>query len=98
MPLLRTALIALSRNETLQDLITRVPASRKMAQRFVAGETLDEAIEAVRQLNRHGMIATLDHLGENVTTRAEAVAAADEYLVALDALDETGCGPMFRSS
>ena len=98
MPLLRTALIALSRNETLQDLITRVPASRKMAQRFVAGETLDEAIEAVRQLNRHGMIATLDHLGENVTTRAEAVAAADEYLVALDALDEPGCGPMFRSS
>jgi proline dehydrogenase len=58
--------------------------------RFVAGETLDEAIDAVRALNRQGMIATLDHLGENVATRNEAVGAADEYLIALDALDESG--------
>lgn len=90
MPVMRTALIALSRNKTLQDLIVRVPVSRKMAMRFVAGETLDEAIEAVRGLNRQGMIATLDHLGENVASREEAVSAADEYLIALDALDEAG--------
>jgi proline dehydrogenase len=90
MPVLRTALIALSRNKTLQDLIVRVPVSRRMAMRFVAGETLDEAVEAVRGLNRQGMIATFDHLGENVATREEAVAAADEYLIALDALDESG--------
>lgn len=90
MPVLRTALIALSRNKTLQDLIVRVPVSRRMAMRFVAGETVDEAVEAVRGLNRQGMIATFDHLGENVATRAEAVAAADEYLIALDALDESG--------
>jgi proline dehydrogenase len=90
MPLMRTALIALSRNKTLQHLIVRVPVSRRMAMRFVAGETLDEAIEAVRKLNQQGMIATLDHLGENVATREEAVAAADEYLIALDALDESG--------
>ena len=64
MPVMRTALIALSHNKTLQDLIVRVPVSRKMAMRFVAGETLDEAIEAVRGLNQQGMIATLDHLGE----------------------------------
>ena len=44
-----------------------------MAMRFVAGETLDEAIEAVRELNRQGMLATLDHLGENVATRDEAI-------------------------
>jgi proline dehydrogenase len=90
MPVMRTALIALSRNKTLQDMIVRVPVSRKMAMRFVAGETLDEAVEAVRGLNRQGMIATLDHLGENVATREEAVTAADEYLIALDALDESG--------
>lgn len=90
MPVMRTALIALSRNKTLQDLIVRVPVSRKMAMRFVAGETLDDAIAAVRELNRQGMIATLDHLGENVASRDEAVTAADEYLIALDALDESG--------
>lgn len=90
MPVMRTALIALSKNKTLQNLIVRVPLSRKMARRFVAGETLEEAIAAVADLNRQGMIATLDHLGENVATREEAVAAADEYLIALDALDECG--------
>ncbi len=90
MPVMRTALIALSRNKTLQNLIVRVPVSRKMARRFVAGETLEEAIEAVRQLNGQGMLATLDHLGENVATEAEAISAADEYLIALDALAESG--------
>ncbi len=90
MSVMRTALIALSRNKALQDLIVRVPISRKMARRFVSGETLDEALDAVRELNRAGMIATLDHLGENVASQAEAVAAADEYLVLLDAIDESG--------
>jgi proline dehydrogenase len=90
MPVMRTALIALSRNKTVQNLIVQVPVSRQMARRFVAGETLDEAIEVVRQLNRQGMLATLDHLGENVASRAEAISAADEYLIALDALAESG--------
>lgn len=90
MSVMRTALIALSRNKALQDLIVSVPISRKMARRFVSGETLDEALDAVRELNRAGMIATLDHLGENVASQAEAVAAADEYMVLLDAIDESG--------
>ncbi len=86
MSLLRSTLIALSRNRGLQDLIVRVPVSRRMARRFVSGETLEDALAAVQNLNRQGMLATLDHLGENVTNRAEAIAAADEYLVALEAL------------
>lgn len=89
MPVMRTALIALSRNKTLQNLIVRIPISRKMARRFVAGETLEEAIEVVRRLNHQGMLATLDHLGENVATETEAISAADEYLIALDALAES---------
>lgn len=88
MSLMRTSLIALSRNRNLRDLIVRVPLARQMARRFVPGETLDDAIRAVRHLNDQGMLATLDHLGENVATAAEAVAAADEYLAALDALTE----------
>lgn len=88
MSLLRSTLIALSRNRTLQELIIRVPVSRRMARRFVSGETLEDALAAVQNLNRQGMLATLDHLGENVTNQAEAIAAADEYLVALDALHQ----------
>ncbi len=86
MPVLRTALIALSKNKAIQDLIVRIPISRKMSRRFISGETLEDAVTAVQALNAQGMLATLDHLGENVSSEAEAVAAADEYLVALDAL------------
>ena len=87
MSIMRTTLIALSKNKTLQDLIVRIPVSRKMARRFVPGETLADAIAGVKQLNSQGILASLDHLGENVASEAEALAAADEYLVALDALD-----------
>jgi proline dehydrogenase len=83
-------LIALSHNRPLQDAIVRVPVSRRMARRFVAGETLQDALTAVLNLNDQGMVATLDHLGENVTTQAEAIAAADEYLLALEALNLAG--------
>lgn len=86
MSVMRTVLIALSKNKALQDLIVRVPVSRRMARRFVAGETLEDAIAAVKGLNAQGMLATLDHLGENIASEAEARAAADEYLVALEAL------------
>ncbi|MCX7707732.1 MAG: proline dehydrogenase family protein [Anaerolineae bacterium] len=89
MPVLRSILIALSRNKQLQDLIVRFPVSRRMARRFVAGETLEDAIAAVKTLNAQGMMATLDHLGENVTSEAEACAAADEYLTALEAIFAT---------
>ncbi|PKO23306.1 MAG: proline dehydrogenase [Chloroflexi bacterium HGW-Chloroflexi-1] len=87
MSLMRTALIALSRNHALQDLIVRVPVSRRMARRFVAGEALDDAIAAVKELDTQGMLATFDHLGENVSNVAAATVAADEYLIALDALN-----------
>ena len=86
MSLMRTTLIALSHNRALQNAIVRVPVSRRMARRFVAGEALADAIVAVEALNAQGMLATLDHLGENVAKQAEATAAADEYLIALDAL------------
>jgi proline dehydrogenase len=87
---MRSALIALSRNYAVQDLIVRVPISRRMARRFVAGETLADAIAAVLNLNDQGLLATLDHLGENVSSEAAAIAAADEYLLALEALHIAG--------
>jgi proline dehydrogenase len=90
MPIMRTALISLSHNRALQDAIVRVPVSRRMARRFVAGETLEEAIAAVLDLNERGMGATLDHLGESVTSEAEATTAANDYLLALESLKAAG--------
>jgi proline dehydrogenase len=83
MPATRTALIALSSNQYLQNALPRFPASRRVARRFVAGEGLEDAIVAVRALNARGLCGSLDHLGENVTSEAEAAAARDEYLRAL---------------
>jgi proline dehydrogenase len=90
MPIMRTALISLSHNRALQGATVRVPVVRRMARRFVAGETLTEAISAVLDLNERGMVATLDHLGENVTTEGDATAAANDYLLALEALKAAG--------
>ena len=51
-----------------------------MARRFVAGETLDEAIAAARRCNELGMMVSLDYLGENVSTTSDAQRARDAYL------------------
>jgi proline dehydrogenase len=63
---------------------------RTMARRFVAGETLPEAIGAVRQINARGMTASLDHLGENVTSDEEARAAVRDYCALLDEIGRAG--------
>ena len=51
-----------------------------MARRFVAGETLEEAVAAARDCNNQGMLASLDYLGENVSSTADAHRARDAYL------------------
>jgi len=61
-----------------------------MAHHFVAGETLDEAIAAVQTLNRQGLLATLDHLGENVTSETEARDGTTEILDLLEAIEASG--------
>jgi proline dehydrogenase len=64
---------------------TSAPA-RRLASRFVAGDGLADALEAGRRINGEGISLTLDHLGENVTSLAEAERSRDVYLRALDAL------------
>ena len=64
--------------------------ARRLATRFVAGETLDQAITVARKLKSEGITVTLDHLGESVTNLEEAAAARDVYLAVLDALHGEG--------
>jgi proline dehydrogenase len=65
-------------------LFTRTRVGRRVALRFVAGDTLDAAVVAVRRLNSAGMTVSLDHLGEHVTDLAAAGAARDAYLACID--------------
>jgi proline dehydrogenase len=67
-----------------------LPLARRAARRFVVGEKLDEAIEAVRQMNREGLLATLDHLGEDVMTPQGARASTEEALGILEAIERSG--------
>jgi proline dehydrogenase len=59
-----------------------------MARRFVAGETLDEAIAAARACNDAGMFVSLDHLGENVSTTSDAQRTRDAYLEVFERIAE----------
>ena len=61
-----------------------------LAKRFVAGETVDSAIAAVRELNAAGMTATLDYLGEDVLERDAAIKTRDAYLAVLERIRESG--------
>lgn len=73
-------LLVMSRSELLARVASTNRLARSTARRFVAGETLDEALHAVGTLNAGGLLATLDLLGENVTTEAEARTTSDAYL------------------
>lgn len=66
------------------------PVVRRFADRYMAGERLDEAVATVRRLNRLGASATVDVLGEFVRDRAQASVTVEQYLEALDAIDRTG--------
>jgi proline dehydrogenase len=78
--LLRSTLIFLSENSVARTISMRAPGARTMARRFVAGESLEEGMEAARVLAMAGFNVSLDYLGESVKSRAEARAAADMYV------------------
>jgi len=78
--MLRATLLKLSESPRFAKWVTTNGTTRRMARRFVAGETLDEAIEAARACNNAGMMVSLDYLGENCATTADAQRARDSYL------------------
>jgi proline dehydrogenase len=86
----RNALLYLSRREGLKDFATRFRPFKKLTTRFVAGEDIEEAIAAIRQINKNGCTASFDHLNESVTSAAETEAEVREYLRILERIDETG--------
>lgn len=82
--MLRNTLLYLSNQPRIFKFVRNNRMARGFANRFVAGESLDTAVEAVKKLNDSGMTVSLDLLGESVHNEAEARAAGKEYLSILD--------------
>jgi len=86
--MLRSFLIYLSKAAWAQRLVTGWKFAWRAASRFVAGNTIEDAIRAARELNARGINVTLDHLGESTTTREDAVNATDEIVTLIE---QIGC-------
>jgi proline dehydrogenase len=87
--LTRSALIWLSRHEGLKDFATRFSVFKKLTTRFVAGETIEEAVKFIREINAEGCSATFDHLNESVGSVDEAEREVSEYLEILSKIDDS---------
>ena len=88
--MLRNFLIYLSKAAWAQKLVTSWGFAWRAASRFVAGETVGDAIRVVRELNARGINATLDQLGEHTSTAEEANASADAIVQVLQEIDKAG--------
>ena len=86
--MLRKTFLYLSNQQRIFAFVRNNGMARRMARRFVAGETLDEALDAVEALNKRGITASLDLLGESVTDEREAREAGRQYLQILDRIHE----------
>ena len=82
--MLRSFFLLLSRNRSLRHYFETSRSAASLTKRFVAGNTLDEGMQVNGQLAGRGMFVALDHLGENVSSEAEAALAAQEIVAALD--------------
>jgi proline dehydrogenase len=87
---LRKALVYLSQATWARDLVSRLPLAQRVARRFVAGETAEEAMAITQSLNDQGMLVTLDYLGESVSDSAEAIASKDEILSLFKKIHNSG--------
>ena len=88
--MLRQSLLYLSGSRTAQRIVTGAPIARHMAERFVAGKTVDDAVAAARELNRANLSVSLDFLGESVASRDEAEAATDMAVHILERIASEG--------
>jgi proline dehydrogenase len=84
------SVLAVTGHSRIRKIFTETRAGRALSTRFVAGESIGEAIAVAGSLNAAGATVSLDHLGEHVTTAAEAELARDDYLACLDEIAAAG--------
>jgi proline dehydrogenase len=85
----KSAFLYLSKSEGFKKFLTRFQSFNNVTRRFVAGEELADAVEAIRQLNRRGISASFDHLGESITSEVETRKEVNEYVRVLDSIHES---------
>jgi len=83
---LKNLFLLLSQQTILQNLLSTSGPGKIISKRFISGETMDEGINTSRELNRRGILVTLDHLGESVLTEAGAKESVQEYLKTMERL------------
>jgi proline dehydrogenase len=86
--MLRSLLVSLSKNGTLKKLVMNWRPARAASRRFVAGETLQQAIDVVKELNGRGIIATLDQLGENTIDEKGALDSTQDVMLIVNAINQ----------
>ncbi|MFZ2526133.1 MAG: proline dehydrogenase family protein [Rhodococcus sp. (in: high G+C Gram-positive bacteria)] len=86
--LLRPALLAAARSPRMERTVTKIPVTRNLVDRFVAGETEDQAVAAATSILDSGRYITIDHLGEDTTDLAQATNTVSHYLALLSPLSE----------
>jgi proline dehydrogenase len=84
----RPAILAAARSQQLRRAAERIPVTRKVVDRFVAGETIPEAVDSVAALRASGRLVTIDYLGEDTTRVEDADQTVKAYLALLDLLGE----------
>jgi proline dehydrogenase len=87
---LRRSLLSMSRSQRVRHLVETAPVSRSVVARFVAGTTAEDAVDATRALAAKGLLASLDHLGEDTLDLTQATATRDAYLTLLSRLADEG--------
>ena len=88
--MLRKALLAAAASERVRKTVTRMPAARAIVDRYVAGESSEDAVTVARELRSDGLLVTLDYLGEDTTDAQRAAATAAQYVHLLGKLAAEG--------
>ncbi len=88
--MLRRALLAAAASEQIRGLVTALPATRAVVDRYVAGESIGDAVRVARSLREAGLLVTLDYLGEDTTDSLRASAVATQYVQLLGKLAAEG--------
>lgn len=90
--MLGPVILAASRSDRMRRFVSAAPGTKQVVARFIAGESVDRVIPVVQDAVAKGLEVTLDVVGEDITTRAQAFAARDAYLELIEHLKELDLG------
>ncbi|MFK0130456.1 proline dehydrogenase family protein [Streptomyces sp. SM1P] len=96
--MLGPVILAASRSDKMRRFISAAPGTKQVVDRFIAGETVDQVVPIVEDAAEKGLEVTLDVVGEDITTPAQAEAARDAYLELIERLKALDLGPRAEMS